>query len=365
MAKIVIDVRELRTSTGRYMERLVHYLQKVDTENKYVILLKPKDFDGWKPTNPNFTKVKTPYKEFTFGEQIGLKKQIKKLQADLVHFPMTQQPILYRGKVVTSILDTTTIRYKNPSKNSVVFWVKQQVYKFVTVWVARKSKQVITISNYVKKDVAKYCKIKTTKINTTYLAADTIRDLPVPVPELRNKQFIFYVGRPMPHKNLDGLMKAFEILKKDHPDLILVLGGKKDALYAEHEKTAKKMGLSDSVIFTGFISEGQLKWLYQNCRAYVFPSFSEGFGLPGLEAMIHRAPVAASEATCLPEVYGDAAQYFNPHDAFDMARTIDRILTDTRLRSEMIIAGRKRASEFSWQRCAEETLEVYKKALKS
>lgn len=363
MAKIVIDAREMRTSTGRYVERLVHYLQKIDSENEYTILLKPKDYDGWHPTATNFNKVKSPFKEFTFAEQLGFKKQLKSLRPDLVHFAMVQQPILYRGKVVTTMHDLTTCRFKNPSKNSIVFWVKQQVYKVVNWYVPRKSKAVITPTNYVKNDVAAFARLNPKKITVTYESADLIPEAAEPIAELRNKKFLFYVGRPTPHKNLGKLMEAFEILKRDHPDLLLVLGGKKDALYEDHEKTAKKMGLKDSVVFTGFVSEGQLKWLYQNCRAYVFPSLSEGFGLPGLEAMLHRAPVAASEATCLPEVYGDAAQYFNPHDAFDMSRTIDRILTDARLRSEMIIAGRKKAEEYSWQRMAEQTLDVYKQVL--
>jgi glycosyltransferase involved in cell wall biosynthesis len=152
-------------------------------------------------------------------------------------------------------------------------------------------------------------------------------------------------------------------LLRDNPDLLLVLGGKKDALYEQHEKQVKQLGISDSVVFTGFVSELQLKWLFQNCKVYVFPSLSEGFGLPGLEAMMHRAPVAASEATCLPEVYGDAAQYFNPLDPYDMARTINELLTNKRLRTQMIIAGHKQADKYSWARMAEQTLKVYEKAL--
>ena len=106
------------------------------------------------------------------------------------------------------------------------------------------------------------------------------------------------------------------------------------------------MGLGKYVVFTDFVSEAELGRLYPNCRALCVP---EGFGLPGLEVMMHRAPVAASEASCLPEVYGDAAQYFNPLDPYDMARTINELLHNKRLRTEMIIMGRKRAEEFSWQ----------------
>jgi hypothetical protein len=101
--KIVIDARELRTSTGRYVERLLAYLQEVDTDlsHRYVVLLKPKDMDGWTAKSKRFSKVACRYKEFTFAEQLGFAWQLYKLQADLVHFPMVQQPILYQRKVVT------------------------------------------------------------------------------------------------------------------------------------------------------------------------------------------------------------------------------------------------------------------------
>lgn len=365
MAKIAIDARELRTSTGRYVERLLHYLQKIDTENEYTVLLKPKDVDGWKPTNKNFTAIASPFKEFTFAEQLGFNKQIKSLGADLVHFAMVQQPILYRGKVVTTMHDLTTCRFKNPTKNSFVFWVKQRVYIFVNKYVARKSRAIITPTNFVKNDVIDFTKIKANKITVTYEAADAIPDHVQALPNLRGKDFIFYLGRPTPHKNLGRLIEAFEILRKDNPELLLVLGGKKDDMYKEHEKRVNELGLNNAVVFTDFVSEAELKWLYQNCRVYVFPSLSEGFGLPALEAMMHRAPVAASEATCLPEVYGDAAQYFNPLDPYDMARTINELLQNKRLRTEMIIKGRKKAEEYSWERMAEQTLAVYKKVLEN
>jgi glycosyltransferase involved in cell wall biosynthesis len=364
MVKIVIDARELRTSTGRYVERLLHYLQKTDTKHNYIVLLKPADMAGWQPTNPNFKKLASPYKEFTFAEQIGLKRQIESLKPDLVHFAMVQQPIWYRGKVVTTMHDLTTCRFKNPSKNGFVYWFKQRVYVYVNKRVARKSRAIIAISKYTATDVAKFAHIKPEKIHVTYEAADFIPGTAEPIAALRDKKFLFYVGRPTPHKNLGTLIDAFEILRRTHTELLLVLGGKKDALYEQHEKRVKELGLSKYVVFTGFVSEPQLKWLYQNCQVYVFPSLSEGFGLPGLEAMMHRAPVAASEATCLPEIYNSAAQYFNPLDAYDMARTIGEILTNKRLRTEMIIAGHKQADKYSWARMAVETLAVYEQALR-
>jgi len=108
-----------------------------------------------------------------------------------------------------------------------------------------------------------------------------------------------YVGRPTPHKNLDRLVEAFKLVHETYPDLVLALAGKTDHNYQALEEKVKTGGIPN-VVFTGFISDGQLRWLYEHCTAYVFPSLSEGFGLPGLEAMAHGAPVVSSDAlACL------------------------------------------------------------------
>jgi hypothetical protein len=113
-------------------------------------------------------------KEFTFAEQLALKKQIETLKPDLVHFGIVQQPVLYDGHVVTTMHDLTTLRFRNPAKNAVVFWVKQQVYKWLNKRVARKSIFVITPTEFVKKDVASYCRVPLEKIVVTHEAAEAI-----------------------------------------------------------------------------------------------------------------------------------------------------------------------------------------------
>ncbi len=364
MKHIVIDGRELRTSSGRYIERLLHYLQRTDRQNRYSVLLKPEDMDGWEPANLHFSKVACSHKEFTFAEQVALRRQIEGLNPDLVHFAFPQQPILYSGRTVTTVHDLTTLRFTNPDKNPLIFKVKQWVYARVIKRAARKSVQVITGSQFVKDDVAKFTGVNPDKIKVTYEAADAITDAPEPVKALNGKQFIMYVGRPTPHKNLERLVEAFELLRAQHPDLLLVLAGKQDANYRRIEEIVQKANIKN-VVFTGFVSEGQLRWLYQNCAAYVFPSLSEGFGLPGLEAMIHDAPVVSSNATCLPEIYGEAAHYFDPSDVQAMADAISEVLRDKELRQQLIKNGQTQAQKYSWQRLAEQTLAIYSQALGS
>ena len=361
--KIVLDAREYTTSTGRYMSKLIQYLQETDKENSYVVLLREKDMDKFVPSNPNFTKVVTPFKEFTFGEQLGFAKQIYSLKADLVHFGMVQQPILYFKRSVSTIHDLTTVRFVNPSKNPVVFFIKQQVYKAVILYAAHKSKVVFTPSNFVKDDLVNYSKINPKKIVVTYEAADIINEASRPLKSLEGQQFLMYIGRPMPHKNLWRLIEAFDSLKGIHPGLKLVLAGQSDKNYSDIERRVKSSGIDD-VYFTGYISEGELRWLYENCQAYIFPSLSEGFGLPGLEAMAHGAPVVSSNATCLPEIYGDAAHYFDPKDKQSIVAAINDVLVDQKLRESLITAGREQVKKYSWKRMAEQTLEQYQKVLK-
>ncbi len=355
---IVIDAREYATSTGRYVSRLLQYLDGLDEVNRYTVLLKPQDIDKFNPQSANFTKLACPYKEFTFQEQLGLLRQITRLHPDLVHFAKDHQPVLYRGTKVTTMHDLTTMRFTNPDKQALVFRFKQAVYKWVVKRVAHSSQRIITPTEFVKQDVINYTHVSPLKITVTLEAADAITDTPVPFKQLEGKQFIMYVGRPTPHKNLPRLIAAFRELRGHYPHLQLVLAGKLDKNY-QHIKQQVESEQIANIIFTDFVTEGQLRWLYEHCAAYVFPSLSEGFGLPGLEAMMHGAPVVSSNATCLPEVHGDAAHYFDPTDTQSMTDAINEVLSDTALRQRLIDAGHQRAARFSWHRMAEQTLAIY------
>ena len=362
--KIVIDARESGTSTGRYVDKLVENLAKLKPQHEITLLAKTPRAKYLRELAPNLTVMESNHKEFGFNEQLGLLRQLSSLNPDLVHFTMTQQPVLYKGKVVTTVHDLTTLRFDNPSKNAAVFKAKQEVYKRVVKKVAQKSTHIITPSKYVKHDVAQYANISPDKIFVTYEAADQITGAAQAIPRLKDKQFLMYIGRATPHKNLRRLVEAFEILRKNNPDLRLALAGKLDANYRRLESYVTSKRMADAIVFTDAVSEGELKWLYMNTAAYVFPSLSEGFGLPGLEAMMHGAPVISSDATCLPEIYGNAAYYFNPKSTYDMASKISNVLSSAGLRAQLIQKGRIRAGKFSWKKMAADTLKIYDHALK-
>ncbi len=359
---IVIDAREYSTSTGRYISKLIEYLEKIDTTHEYTVLLLPHDYGKYQPSNKNFRKKRAPFKEFTFSEQIGYVRFLNKLGADLVHFGMTHQPILYNRPAITTVHDLTTARFRNPATPWLIFKIKQLVYHFVIWVVAHKSKHIITPSTFVKDDLVTFARISANKITVTHEAADKVGAKAEPIKELQGKQFIMYVGRPQPHKNLRRLVDAFAKLKHTYPELYLVLAGKKDAVYQQHLDYIERSSIKD-VLVTGFVSEGELRWLYEHTAAYVFPSLSEGFGLPALEAMAHGAPVVSSSATCLPEIYRDGALYFDPENTADIVEKVAEVLDHKKVSQALIDQGKDVAKSYSWQRMAEQTLAIYKKVL--
>jgi len=362
--RIVIDARESGTSTGRYIDKLVENLYRLKPNHEIIVLTKSARVGYLRKVAPGFKIEKSDFPEFSFSEQVGFLRQLRRLKPDLVHFGMTQQPVLYKGKSVTTIHDLTTIRFDNPAKNPAVYRAKQQVYKRVIKRAAKKSTYLITPSKYVKQDVAQYAKVSPNKVLVTYEAADRITQKLQPVPRLKGKVFLMYVGRATPHKNLDRLVKAFEQLHARYPDLMLALAGKMDPNYRRLEAYVTSRRLASSVVFTDFVTEGELRWMYENTAAYVFPSLSEGFGLPMLEAMIHGAPVVSSNATCLPEIGGDAAHYFNPQKVSDIAAKINDVLTNQKLRAGLVHKGRIRAARFSWRHMASQTLKIYEHSIK-
>jgi glycosyltransferase involved in cell wall biosynthesis len=359
---IVIDARIINSSTGRYVERLLHYLQQVDTENNYTVLIPSKDITYWAPTASNFTVAVADFKNYSFEEQNGLKKLLDSLQPDLVHFCMPQQPIAYKGVSVTTFHDLTLFDTYNSDKNWLVFHSKQFIGRFVFTIAARKSRHVITPTEYVRRDVSTRLGIPMSKITATYEAADVF-DGEIKAYEQPFNEFILYVGQQSDYKNIKRLGDAHQKLLEKHPDLGLILVGNKNTSALKTEAYFKEKGYRN-ILFTGFVSDDQLAWLFKHCQTYVFPSLMEGFGLPGLEAMAYGAPVASSNATCLPEVYGEAAQYFNPTESNDIVRAIDAILANPTFRDELIANGYRQVKKYSWRRMAEQTHAVYMNALK-
>ena len=361
MSHIAIDARIINSSTGTYVERLLTYLQEIDTVNQYSVIVPSKDINYWKPTAANFKVITADFKNYSLPEQIGFKQFLDKLSPDLVHFCMPQQPIFYRGKHVTTFHDLTLLKTYNSDKNWLVFHTKQIVGKFVFKQVAKSSEYIFTPTEFTKKELVKFANISPDKVIVTYEAADVLIDKLAPYKH-PFQEFILYVGQQSDYKNIRRLGDAHQKLLSTHPNLGLILVGKKNASIISNEKyfTNKKYR---NIHYTDFIANSQRDWLYANAAAYVFPSLMEGFGLPGLEAMGYSAPVISSNATCLPEVYGDAAYYFDPSNTDDIASAIDKVLTDDNLRNNLIQKGHEQVKKYSWKKMAEQTQTIYQKVL--
>lgn len=363
---IVIDARIRRSSTGRYIDRLVEHLQKIDTFHRYTILVQPDD--PFKPTAKNFTAVACPFPKFSANpiNDLRLAWQLYRLKPDLVHFDLSQMPVSYFGKCVCMSHDTTMYRFvRRGSTPLPLYRLKMALYMFLVWQTHTKASKILVPTQTVANEFAERQPFTLNKLVVTLEASEpAFADKAVrPMGLQQNEKFIMYVGTAFPHKNLPGLIRGFNELHKNDPALKLVLVGKHEKHYRELIDWAAKQPSYKNIIFTGFVTDAELKWLYEHCQAYVFASLSEGFGLPPLEAMTHGAPVVSSNTSVMPEVNGDAAYYFTPTDPKDMARAVQEVLEDPALRKLLIKNGYAHLKKFSWGKMAAETLTVYKDVL--
>ncbi len=233
---------------------------------------------------------------------------------------------------------------------------------------ARRAARVLTVSEYSKNAIVKIYGVPEGKVEVTYDAVSNefriIKDKSM-IAAVKNKyhihgNYILFVGRLEPRKNIPGLIKAFCSLKKHHKiSQKLVIVGMKDILYQEIFDTVKHLELNGEVVFTGRVDQEDLPIMYNGADLFVYPSFGEGFGIPPLEAMACGIPVITSNTTSLPEVVGDAGIMVDPHSERQLAKAMYDVLRDCRLQRKMEIRGLKQVKRFSWDRTAEKVLKVY------
>lgn len=369
--KIVIDGRFIKqTGIGRYIEEMVEQVLLLDKKNEYVLIVREKDKDLISLKAKNLSLLPVDMDWYNFKEQIRLAKIIESQKPDLVHFTNFNFPLRYRGKFVMTIHDLTLLHFQNIRKRGVgtlKYKVRDQARRLAMRQGVKRAKMILVDSEYVKEDIAGTYHVRRNKIVVAPLAGEAAyQRARVDLEKYGiNKPFLFYTGNAYPHKNLERLILAFgQLTTKYLLDYQLVIGGKKDDFHEGLEEEVKKSGLSERVIFTGFVSDAELAGLYKAATLYVLPSLSEGFGLPGLEAMSYGLPVVSSNATCLPEVLEDAAVYFNPRSVNDMAAVVAKVLADKDLQAKLVKKGYKQIKKYSWRKTAKITLEVYEKILR-
>jgi glycosyltransferase involved in cell wall biosynthesis len=284
---------------------------------------------------------------------------------ELLHSLGTTAPLAAGMPSVVTILDLIYEAYPDTFPRAALLGLRALVGP-----AARRATRVITISEAVKRDVVQRLRVPADRVDAVLLGRG-MRDEPVVTPEaelrerlgLGGDRVILCVSAALVHKNLPRLLEAFAVLGDAAADTRLVLVGHAgrdlDALRAR----AAGLGVADRVVFTGWISAEDLEGLYALAACCAYPSLYEGFGMPVLEAMARGVPLACSDATSLPEVAGDAAVLFDPHDTAAVAAAIRRILDDPELAADLRARGRERAARFTWERCADGVLAVYSNTL--
>lgn len=359
---------------GRYAQKLIEGLEQTDKQNNYLIFLRRDNFDEYQPQSPRFKKMAADYRWYSLAEQLFFPFKLYQQKIDLMHFAHFNAPVLYWRPYVVTIHDLILQRFstvKGTLLGQLKYFLKNLGYKIVIRLVARRARKIIAVSRFVKDDIIKSFSVPPEKIEIIYEGAPVLaksKELMANSGEILEKYgikkpYLFYVGNAYPHKNLVRLVEAFKILRSgQYPDLQLVLAGGDDYFYKKLKKEncdSAGVCFGGGVIFAGFVPDEELRNLYANAALYVFPSLCEGFGLPPLEAMACGAPVAASGATCLPEILGGAAYYFDGGNPQDMAAKIKEVLSDEILREKLIAQGFEQIKKYSWQKMAEETRKVY------
>lgn len=393
LIRVGIDARfygPVGKGLGRYTQEIVDNIIKISEADEssplfFVIFLSPDNFDEFESDSPHVKKVQINYRWYSLAEQIFFPFRLGKEKIDLVHFPHFNVPIFTTKNFVVTIHDLILTKFPTMRATTLSPWkyrLKNLAYRLVILLAIRRSRQIITVSQFTKNDIIKKFKARPDKIAVTYegvanlshghdsLFVAKMNEQEILARYNINNKFLLYVGNAYPHKNLETLIDVFIRLRKDQPDLRLVLVGKDDYFYKRIKEYAFSHNLwqannaNSPVIFPGYVPDQQLEILYQKAIVYVFPSLYEGFGLPPLEAMAKGCPVLSSIESCLPEVLGDAALYFDPHRIDDFWEKLILIIKDESLRRQLVAKGFQQAKRYNWWECARETLDIYKKLLK-
>jgi glycosyltransferase involved in cell wall biosynthesis len=300
-----------------------------------------------------------------FWQLGGITAAAARIRADLIFSPTSHICPLGPIPVITTIHDATPVL--SPSWGSRVTLLER-----IWLWNAVKfSAQCITDSECTKRDIVEIYGVPPEKITVAYLGYDRKTFNPSPVDPGKQSvlfdrygikgPYIFHHGAVQPRKNLERLIRACQLLWDTGRDLRfhLVLAGPLGWRYRPILEAADKVGGVGKVVFTGALSDEDLALLLKGAELCVIPSLYEGFCLPMVEAMACGVPTVVSNSSCFPEVSGGVLEYFDAHSVEEMAETIRLALEDSCVRDRLRHAGLARAAEFSWERCARETMRIF------
>lgn len=371
--KIAIDARGATwykgTGIGTYTNQLLNYMLENDNLNQYHLYWAGCEYRSIYKENVSVNI--SSKRHHRFFEDYFIPEDLKSNNVDIYHVP--QNGIGLSRKV--SCLSISTIHdlipYVMPETVG-----RGYLKKFIAQMpeIIQASDNIITVSEFSKKDVMRIFDVPEDKIKVTHLAADHIfspLDKSKAQEYIKEKykiddDFLLYLGGFSARKNVRSILIAFSRIYKNLSKnyKLVFLGPSRD----EHDalkKLADALNIRDKVIFTGFAPHEDLPLFYNAASLFIYPSFYEGFGLPPLEAMSCMCPVITSNVSSIPEVVQDGALLIDPQDCDELKTSIEKILEDEDFKNNIIEKGYERSKAFSWKKTAMETLDIYKNLYKS
>lgn len=348
----------------QYIYHLLRHLGPADDGLRYTVLLG----EGALPPDVALTPLQSRWPTSraavrVLWEQLVQPWALRWIGAHLVHGPAFVGPVFAPCPTVVTIHDLSFIRFPG------LFRPANRLYLTVmTRLSARRARRLIAVSAHTAAETTRLLGVPPERIDVIHHGVDpAFRPLPADqVAAFRQRQglperFVFFVGTLEPRKNLARLVEAFAHIRDGR--VRLVLAGGKGWLYDELFATVETLGLSEEVIFPGYVMNDDLPLWYNAATALAYPSLYEGFGMQVLEAQACGTPVLTSNVSSLPEAAGDAALMVHPRDVQALAAGLNRLLADESLRHQLRAAGLAHARQFTWSRTARETARVYCQAL--
>lgn len=369
------------TGSAEHLYGLLEGLDRTDEINDYRLLF-PR-LDGSKVLRmphlgPRFQTVDVEGMSATLGvrlgkiwwEQVAIRDAAKKAEADLLHSPYFASPLYPNTPTVVTIHDVITLVLPEYGKP-----LHTRLYNRLVSAAARKATAVLTVSEAAKKDIVRVLGLPAERVHVAYNAADpNLRPVTnqAALEHMRETygivgEYVLYFGGFDVRKNIGRVIEAYHAAQSSfsRPHQLVLAGSMNlvgHPLYPDPRPLIARLGLEDSVIVTGRVTEDEKQLLYGGASAFLFPSLYEGFGIPVLEAMACGAPVITSNTSSLPEVAGDAALLVDPTSVDEIASALTRLIDDPVLQEELRTRGATRAGLFTWDDAAARTLEVYRSA---
>ena len=365
-AEIVVDARWLKTGLGVYTLNLLAGLRRFG-DGLRIRAITLSSHAAWLSTYcDQVTVVDIPI--YTIREQLKIFSAAR--GADLLHVPHYNAPLLYRGKLLVTIHDTIQTADPTYGRSFGGLLYARPMLALVT----RKASHIVTVSHYSKIQIVERLGVPAAKITVIHEAAGSSFRCLDPSDARRDisqrlgieRPYILYVGSLKPHKNVLSLIRSFSLLRaRKATEHQLVIVGDDPKWKPGLVREVGRLNLEPNVSFLAPVSDELMPQLYAAADLLVMPSFMEGFGLPVVEAMACGTPVVCSRAASLPEVAGDAAQYFDPSSIEDLTAAMQGVLESRDLSCSLRRKGLEQASRFSWEESARRHCQVYRELLQA